>query len=66
MNDGEKPLTGKYSLAGNMLKLTGPKSQCEDVEGIYTIEIDPEEFNFKNIKDPCMSRRFTLRHVWKK
>ena len=66
MNDGEKPLTGKYSLAGNVLKLTGPKSQCGDVEGIYTVEIEPEEFNFKNIKDPCMSRRFTLSHVWGK
>lgn len=66
MNDGEKPLTGKYSLAGNMLRLTGPKSQCEDVEGIYTVEIDPEEFRFKSIKDPCMSRRFTLSHVWGK
>jgi hypothetical protein len=66
MNDGEEPLTGKYSLAGNTLKLTGPKSQCEDVEGVYTVEIEPEEFSFKDIKDPCMSRRFTLSHVWKK
>lgn len=66
MNDGEKPLTGNYSLAGNMLRLTGPKSQCEDVEGIYTISIDPEEFSFGDIKDPCMSRRFTLSHLWKK
>lgn len=66
MNDGEKPLTGKYSLSGNTLKLTGPKNQCEDVEGIYTVDIEPEEFSFKNIKDPCMSRRFTLSHVWKK
>jgi len=66
MNDGEQPLTGKYSLAGNTLRLTGPKNQCEDVEGTYTISIDPEEFSFGDIKDPCMSRQFTLRHVWKK
>ena len=66
MNDGEEPLTGKYSLAGNTLKLTGPKSQCEDVEGTYTVEIDPEEFRIRNVSDPCMSRRFTLSHVWKK
>lgn len=66
MNKDESILTGKYSLSGNTLKLTGPKSQCEDVEGIYTIELDPEEFNFKNIKDACMSRRFTLSHAWKK
>ena len=66
MNDGEEPLTGKYSLAGNTLKLTGPKSQCEDVEGTYTVEIDPEEFSIRNVSDPCMSRRFTLSHVWKK
>lgn len=66
MNDGEEPLTGRYSLAGNMLRLTGPKSQCEDVEGSYTISIDPEEFSFGDIKDPCLSRQFTLRHVWKK
>jgi len=66
MNDGEKPLTGRYSLSGNRLRLTGPKSQCEDVEGVYTISIDPEEFSFGDIKDPCLSRQFTLRHVWKK
>ncbi len=66
MNDGQEPLTGKYSLAGNMLKLIGPKSQCEDVEGTYTVEIDPEEFSIRNVSDPCMSRRFTLSHVWKK
>jgi hypothetical protein len=66
MNDGEKPLTGKYSLAGNMLKLTGPKSQCEDVEGSYSVNIDPEEFRIRVIQDPCMSRKFTLSHVWKK
>jgi len=66
MNEGNDPLTGKYSLAGNTLRLTGPKSQCEDVEGTYTISIDPEEFRFGEINDPCMSRHFTLRHVWKK
>jgi hypothetical protein len=66
MNDGEEPLTGKYSLAGNVLKLTGPKSQCEDVEGSYNVDIEPEEFRIRVIQDPCMSRRFTLSHVWKK
>ncbi len=66
MNDGEEPLTGKYSLAGNVLKLTGPKSQCEDVEGSYNVDIEPEEFQIRVIQDPCMSRRFTLSHVWKK
>ena len=66
MNDGEEPLNGKYSLAGNVLKLTGPKSQCEDVEGSYNVDIEPEEFRIRVIQDPCMSRRFTLSHVWKK
>lgn len=66
MNDGEEPLTGKYVLMGNRINLTGPKSQCEDVEGSYSIEIDPEEFRIKAIQDPCMSRRFTLSHLWKK
>lgn len=66
MNDGEEPLTGKYSLAGNVLKLTGPKSQCEDVEGSYNVDIEPEEFRIQVVQDPCMSRRFTLSHVWKK
>jgi hypothetical protein len=66
MNDGEKPLTGKYSLVGNRLNLIGPKSQCEEVEGTYNIKIDPEEFRIKALQDPCMSRRFTLSHLWKK
>ena len=66
MNDGEEPLTGKYSLAGGTLKLTGPKSQCEDVEGSYNVIIDPEEFRIRAIQDPCMSRRFTISHIWKK
>jgi len=66
MNDGEEPLTGKYSLAGNVLKLIGPKSQCEDVEGSYNVDIEPEEFRIRVVQDPCMSRRFTLSHVWKK
>jgi hypothetical protein len=66
MNDGEEPLTGKYSLAGDVLKLSGPKSQCENVEGSYNVIIDPEEFRIRAIQDPCMSRKFTLSHVWKK
>jgi len=64
MNDGNKPLTGRYSLSGNTLRLSGPKSECEDVEGTYTISINPEEFSIRNITDPCMSRRFTLNHLW--
>jgi hypothetical protein len=66
MNDGEEPLTGKYSLAGTLLRLSGPKSQCEDVEGSYNVDIEPEEFRIRVVQDPCMSRRFTLSHVWKK
>jgi len=66
MNDGEKPLTGKYVLLGNRLNIIGPQSKCEDVEGSYSVEIDPEEFRIKVIQDPCMSRRFTLSHLWKK
>jgi hypothetical protein len=66
MNDGEEPLTGKYSLAGNVLKISGPKSQCEDVEGSYNVNIEPEEFQIRAIQDPCMSRKFTLSHLWKK
>jgi hypothetical protein len=66
MNDGEEPLNGRYSLAGNVLKLSGPKSQCEDVEGTYNVIIDPEEFRIRAIQDPCMSRKFTLSHVLKK
>ena len=66
MNDGDEPLTGKYVLMGNRINLTGPKSQCEDVEGSYSIDIEPEEFRIRAIQDPCMSRKFTLSHVWKK
>ena len=66
MNDGEEPLTGKYVLMGNRINLTGPKSQCEDVEGSYSIDLEPEEFRIRAIQDPCMSRRFTLSHLWKK
>ncbi|WP_372775381.1 hypothetical protein [Mangrovibacterium sp.] len=66
MNDGEEPLKGKYSLAGNVLKLSGPKSQCEEVEGSYNVIIEPEEFRIRATQDPCMSRRFTLSHLWRK
>ena len=66
MNEGEDPLNGKYSLAGSVLRLTGPKSQCEEVEGTYNVIIDPEEFRIRAIQDPCMSRKFTLSHLWKK
>ncbi len=66
MNDGEKPLTGNYSVFGNTLKLYGPKSECADVEGVFPFVLEDGDLRFKKIQDPCMSRRFTLNHVWKK
>ncbi len=64
--NGEDVETGKYIFVGNTLKLIGPKRVCEDVEGVYTVEIEPEEFRFKKIEDPCINRKFTLSHVWQK
>lgn len=66
MNEGNDIESGKYSVSGNILKLIGPKSQCEDVEGTYPFVVEPEELVFKSIKDPCMSRKFTLSHMWEK
>lgn len=66
MNEGQDPLTGKYSVFGNTLKLIGPKSECEDVEGTFPFVIEDGDLRFTNIQDPCMSRRFTLSHIWKK
>jgi hypothetical protein len=66
MNDGEEPLKGKYSVFGNTLKLTGPESECAKFEGIFPFVIEDGELRFKNIQDQCMSRKFTLNHVWKK
>jgi hypothetical protein len=66
MNEGEDPLTGKYSIFGNTLKLYGPKNECADVEGIFPYSIEDGDLQFKKIQDPCMSRRFTLNHIWKK
>lgn len=65
MNDGEKPLNGKYTVFGNTLKLVGPDSECGDVEATFPFVIEDGELRFKSIQDPCMSRKFTLNHVWK-
>jgi len=66
MNDGEKPLKGKYSVFGNTLKLIGPESECAKFEGIFPFVIEDGELRFKNIQDQCISRKFTLNHIWKK
>ncbi len=63
MNDGDTE-KGRYSVSGNALRLTGPVSQCEKTEGIYIFEINDNDLEFKRIEDACMSRRFTLNHVW--
>ncbi|WP_346862514.1 hypothetical protein [uncultured Draconibacterium sp.] len=65
MNGDQKPLNGKYSVFGSTLKLTGPNSECGDVEATFPFVIEDGELRFLNIQDPCMSRRFTLNHVWK-
>lgn len=66
MNEGNNPLKGKYSVFGNTLKLIGPESECAKFEGIFPFVIEDGELRFKNIQDGCMSRQFTLNHVWKK
>jgi len=66
MNEGEQTQTGKYSVSGNTLRLIGPKGECGDVEGIFPFVIEEGELRFKRIADTCLSRKFTLNHVWKK
>ncbi len=66
MNEGEQTLTGKYVVAGNTLKLYGPKSECVDVEGIYPYVISDGDLEFKGVKDQCISRKLTLTHIWSK
>ncbi len=66
MNEGENTISGKYSVFGNTLKLYGPKNECAEAEGTFPFVIEDGDLRFKKIQDPCMSRRFTLNHVWKK
>lgn len=66
MNEGEQAQTGTYSVFGNTLNLKGPKGECADTEGIFPFIIEDGELRFKKIQDGCLSRKFTLNHVWKK
>ena len=65
MNGGDVE-TGKYTVMGNMLKISGPKHICESVEGNYYFRIEDGDLEFTKIEDECIQRQFTLRHIWSK
>lgn len=66
MNEGNDLKKGTYSVNGNTLRLIGPDSECSKDEGKYIFVIEEGELRFTNITDPCLSRHFTLNHIWKK
>ena len=66
MNEGQQTQTGTYTVFGNTLKLIGPKGECSDLEGVFQFVIEDGDLRFTSIIDPCMSRKFTLNHVWEK
>lgn len=63
MNGGDIE-TGKYSVHGNMVKLTGPKHICKSVQGDYYFRISDGDLEFTKIEDECIQRRMTLSHIW--
>jgi hypothetical protein len=65
MNNSE-PITGLYTVSGNTLRLYGKQYFCEKTEGYYHFVIQEGELEFTKIEDTCLSRHFTLNHVWKR
>ncbi len=63
MNNGDTE-KGKYSVNGNVLILGGPVSQCDKTEGTYHFVTEDNELEFVKIEDACLSRKFTLMHIW--
>jgi hypothetical protein len=63
MNGGDIE-NGKYSVQGNVLKLSGPKHICESVQGDYYFKIQDNELQFTKIEDKCVQRSMTLNHFW--
>ncbi|MDA3912404.1 MAG: hypothetical protein PF448_13705 [Bacteroidales bacterium] len=62
--NGEDIVHGKYSVRGNILKLTGPKHLCESVQGDYYFTINYGDLHFTKIEDKCIQRSMTLNHDW--
>ncbi|MDD2634070.1 MAG: hypothetical protein PHW82_01065 [Bacteroidales bacterium] len=65
MNDGDTE-TGKYSVQGNIVKLVGPTGECGKTEGLYPFVINGDDLQFKKIEDECLSRKYTLNHLWER